>query len=201
MKKQAGRERIATVARKTKETDIQIELALDGTGQYEVSTGIPFLDHMLESFARHGLFDLHLTARGDVEVDLHHTVEDVAITLGQSFREALGSAAGIRRFGAALLPMAESKVEVAVDISNRPYLVYKMELANQRIGNFDATLAEDFFYAFAQHAGIDLHIEQRYGRGPHHLVEAAFKGLARALRSAVELGPRERGLPTVKGAL
>ncbi len=201
MSSKAARERIATVARKTKESEIQVELALDGSGQYEVATGIPFLDHMLESFARHALFDLHLSARGDVEVDLHHTVEDVGIALGQAFREALGSASGIRRYGSALLPMAESKVEVAVDISNRPYLVYKLRLANSRIGNFDAGLCEDFFYAFAQQAGLDLHIEKRYGRSPHHLVEAAFKGLARALRSAVEVDPRERGLPTVKGTL
>ena len=201
MTKQRVRERVSTVARKTAESDIRIELALDGSGVYEVSTGIPFFDHMLESLARHGLFDLHLSARGDLEVDLHHTVEDVGIALGQAFRDALGSASGIRRYASLLLPMAEAKVDVAVDISNRPYLVYKMDLANARIGDFDTSLVEDFFYAFAQNAGIDLHIEQRYGRSPHHLVEAAFKGLARALRVAVEVDPRQQGLPTVKGAL
>ncbi len=197
----APRERRATIARKTKETDIRVELDLDGSGQYEIATGIPFFDHMLESFARHGLFDLRLRAEGDVEVDLHHTVEDVGIALGQAFREALGSAAGIRRFGSFVLPMAESKVEVAVDVSNRPYLVYRVELVNDRIGDFDATLTEDFMYAFSQNAGLDLHVDKRYGRSPHHVVEAIFKGTARALRGAVEIDPRESGLPTVKGAL
>ncbi len=197
----AARERRATIARKTKETDIRVELDLDGSGQYEIATGIPFFDHMLESFARHGLFDLRLRAEGDVEVDLHHTVEDVGIALGQAFREALGSAAGIRRFGSFVLPMAESKVEVAVDVSNRPYLVYRVELVNDRIGDFDATLTEDFMYAFSQNAGLDLHVDKRYGRSPHHVVEAIFKGTARALRGAVEIDPRESGLPTVKGAL
>jgi imidazoleglycerol-phosphate dehydratase len=199
---QAGASRrVATLARKTKETDIRLRLDLDGTGQYSIATGIPFFDHMLESFARHGLFDLELTAQGDLEVDLHHTVEDVGISLGQAFREALGSAVGIRRFGSCILPMAESKVEVAVDVSNRPYLVYRLTLENDRIGSFDASLTEDFMYAFSQGAGLDLHIEKRYGKSPHHCVEAAFKGVARALRDAVALDPRESGLPTVKGAL
>ena len=193
--------RVATIDRKTKETTIQIRLDLDGTGQYQVATGIPFFDHMLESFARHALFDLELRAKGDIEVDLHHTVEDVGISLGQAFREALGSAAGIRRFGSCSLPMAESKVEVAVDVSNRPYLVYQLELDNSRIGDFDASLTEDFMYAFSQSAGLDLHIEKRYGKSPHHCVEAAFKGVARALRDAVAVDLRESGLPTVKGAL
>jgi len=196
-----GRERRAAVARKTRETDIQLELALDGSGQYEVSTGIPFFDHMLESFAKHALFDLRLAARGDIEVDLHHTVEDVGISLGQAFREALGSAAGIQRFGTCVLPMAEAKVEVSLDVSNRPYLVYRVELANDRVGNFDVSLAEDFLQALAQSAGLDLHVELRYGRSPHHVVEAIFKGLARALRAAVAIDPRQPGLPTVKGAL
>jgi len=200
-RKPKGRERVATIARKTKETDIQVELDLDGSGQYEVSTGIPFFDHMLESFAKHALFDLRLKAQGDIEVDLHHTVEDVGITLGQALREAVGTGEGIRRFGFSVLPMAEAKVEVAVDLSNRPYLVYRVELSNSRIGTFDAALVEDFLYAFSQHAGVDLHVDQRYGRSPHHVVEAIFKGVARALRAAVELDPRQQGLPTVKGAL
>jgi imidazoleglycerol-phosphate dehydratase len=194
-------DRTASVERKTNETDVRVELNLDGTGEYTVSTGIPFFDHMLQSFARHGLFDLVLTAKGDLEVDTHHTVEDVGITLGQAVREALGSASGIRRYGSALLPMSEAKVEVSVDVSNRPYLVYRVELSNDRIGTFDASLAEDFFYAFSQNAGLDLHVELRYGRNPHHVVEACFKGLARALRAAVERDPRVKGLPTVKGAL
>jgi imidazoleglycerol-phosphate dehydratase len=193
--------RAATIQRKTKETEIRVQLGLDGTGQYQVSTGIPFFDHMLESFARHALFDLILEAKGDVAVDLHHTIEDVGIALGQATREALGSAEGIRRFGNCVLPMAESKVEVAVDVSNRPYLVYRVELPNDRIGDFDASLTEDFMYAFSQNAGLDLHIDKRYGRSPHHVVEAIFKGVARALREAVAIDPRETGLPTVKGAL
>ena len=193
--------RAATIARKTKETEIRVRIDLDGSGQYPITTGIPFFDHMLESFARHGLFDLELEAKGDLDVDLHHTVEDVGISLGQAFREALGSAVGIRRFGTCLLPMAESKVEVAVDVSNRPYLVYRVELENDRIGDFDARLTEDFMYAFSQSAGLDLHIEKRYGKSPHHCVEATFKGVARALREAVAIDPRETGLPTVKGAL
>ena len=198
---QATRRRTATVSRKTKETDIQVELDLDGSGQYEVSTGIAFFDHMLESFARHGLFDLALRAGGDLEVDLHHTVEDVGIALGRAFREALGTAEGICRYGSFVLPMAESKVEVAVDVSNRPFLVYQLELENDRIGSFDVSLTEDFLYAFSQSAGLDLHVDKRYGRSPHHVVEAVFKGLARALRVAVEIDPRVQGLPTVKDAL
>jgi imidazoleglycerol-phosphate dehydratase len=193
--------RVATIARKTKETEIQIRIDLDGTGQYGIATGIAFFDHMLESFARHGLFDLEIQASGDVEVDLHHTVEDVGISLGKAFREALGSAAGIRRIGSCLLPMAESKIEVAVDVSNRPYFVYSLELENGRIGNFDAALTEDFMYAFSQNAGLDLHIEKRYGKSAHHCVEAVFKAVARALRDAVAIDPRESGLPTVKGML
>lgn len=201
MAQEPARERVATLARKTKETDIQLKLGLDGSGQYGISTGVAFFDHMLESFTKHGLFDLELTAKGDIEVDLHHTVEDVGIALGQAFREALGSAVGIRRYGFFVLPMAEAKVEVALDVSNRPYLVYDVELSNDRVGEFDATLAEDFAYAFAQNAGLDLHIVKQYGRSPHHVIEAVFKGLARALREAVAIDPRESGLPTVKGAL
>jgi imidazoleglycerol-phosphate dehydratase len=195
------RERRSALERKTKETEIRLELDLDGRGVYAVSTGIAFFDHMLESFAKHALFDLQLAAKGDLAVDLHHTVEDVGIALGQAFRTALGSAEGIRRYGSCVLPMAESKIEVALDVSNRPYLVYRVELANDRIGGFDVALVEDFLYAFSQHAGVDLHVELRYGRSPHHVVEAVFKGLARALRVAVEVDPRVQGLPTVKGAL
>jgi imidazoleglycerol-phosphate dehydratase len=193
--------RIGVVQRKTRESDVRVEINLDGGGDYRIATGIPFLDHMLESFAKHGLFDLQLEAKGDLEVDAHHTVEDVGITLGQAVREALGEASGIRRYGSQVLPMAEAKVEVSLDLSNRPYLVYNVELANDRIGSFDAGLAEDFFYAFSQSAGLDLHVDLRYGRSPHHVVEAIFKGVARALRGAVERDPRVKGLPTVKGAL
>lgn len=196
-----GRERRASIERKTKETQIQLELGLDGSGVYEIDTGVAFFDHMLESFSRHALFDLKIMAKGDVDVDTHHTIEDVGIVLGQAFREALGSAVGIRRFGQSLLPMAESKVDVAVDVSNRPFLVYRVDLVNDRIGQFDATLVEDFLQALSQNAGLDLHVELRYGRNPHHVIEATFKGLARALRAAVEMDPKQSGLPTVKGAL
>lgn len=195
------RERRSALERKTRETEIRLELDLDGRGEYEIATGIAFFDHMLESFAKHGLFDLRLTAKGDLAVDAHHTVEDVGIALGQAFRAALGSAAGIRRYGGFVLPMAESKVEVAVDVSNRPFLVYRVALTNDRIGSFDVSLVEDFLYAFSQNAGLDLHVELRYGKSPHHVVEAIFKGLARALREAVAVDPRVEGLPTVKGAL
>ena len=193
--------RIGVVQRKTRESDVRIEINLDGGGDYRVATGIAFFDHMLESFAKHGLFDLQLEAKGDLEVDAHHTVEDVGITLGQAVREALGDASGIRRYGSQVLPMAEAKIEVSLDLSNRSYLVYNVDLANDRIGSFDASLAEDFFYAFSQSAGLDLHVDLRYGRSPHHVVEAIFKGVARALRSAVERDPRVKGLPTVKGTL
>ncbi len=156
---------------------------------------------MLAQLSRHGYFDLDIKAKGDTHIDHHHTVEDVGITLGQAFREALGPAVGIRRYGQCVLPMSEAKVEVSVDVSNRPYLVYGVKLTNDRIGTFDATLTEDFLYAFSQNAGLDLHVELRYGKNPHHIVEAVFKGLARSLRDAVERDPRVRGLPTVKGAL
>ena len=193
--------RRALVQRKTKETEIRVALDLDGSGSYQISTGIPFFDHMLESFAKHGVFDLELAATGDLAVDLHHTVEDVGITLGQAVREALGDASGIRRYGNQVLPMAEAKVEVAVDVSNRPYLVYRVPLDHSMIGTFDGRLTEDFLYAFAHNAGLDLHVELRYGQSPHHVVEAVFKGVARALRTALERDPRGVGLPTVKGAL
>jgi imidazoleglycerol-phosphate dehydratase len=194
-------DRIASVERKTRETEVSVEINVDGSGEYDVSTGIPFFDHMLESFAKHGLYDLRIHAKGDLAVDTHHTIEDVGITLGQALREALGTAAGIRRYGSCVLPMSEAKVEVSVDVSNRPYLVYRVDLVNDRIGEFDAALTEDFLYAFVQNAGLDVHVELRYGKNPHHIVEATFKGLARALRTALERDPRVKGLPTVKGAL
>jgi len=194
-------ERRVSVTRKTRETDIQLELNLDGTGLYEVATGIPFFDHMLESFAKHAAFDLRLRAKGDLEVDWHHSVEDVGIALGQALRQALGDARGIRRYGFFVLPMAESRVDVALDISNRAFLVYKVQVANDRVRDFDVSLVEDFLYAFSQNAGVDLHVELRYGKSPHHIVEAIFKGLARALRAAVELDPRISDVPSVKGVL
>jgi imidazoleglycerol-phosphate dehydratase len=196
-----GTRRSATLERKTRETEVRIDFTIDGAGEYDVETGVPFFDHMLESFAKHGLFDLRLSAKGDLAVDLHHTVEDVGIVLGQAIRKALGDARGIRRYGSQLLPMAEAKAEVAVDVSNRAFLVYRVSLANDRVGSFDVSLVEDFLYALAQNAGLDLHVVLHYGQSPHHAVEAIFKGLARALREALELDPRQTGLPTVKGAL
>ena len=193
--------RSARRERTTKETSITVSIDVDGTGRTSVDTGLPFFDHMLDQLGRHGGFDLEVTAKGDLQVDLHHTIEDVGIALGQAVRRALGDAEGIRRYGAQVLPMAEAKVEVALDVSNRPYLVYRVELPNTRIGSFDASLSEDFLYAFAHNAGLDLHVDLRYGKSPHHVVEAIFKGLARALRIAVERDPRVKGLPTVKGAL
>ena len=193
--------RQASIERNTRETQISLELNLDGSGEYDVQTGVAFFDHMLESFAKHGMFDLRLRAKGDLEVDLHHTVEDVGIVLGQALREALGSAEGIRRYGTQVLPMAEAKVEVSVDVSNRAFLVYQVRLENDRVGSFDVSLVEDFLYALAQSAGLDLHVELRYGKSPHHVVEAIFKGLARALRVALELDPRGGGVPSVKGTL
>ena len=193
--------RKASLERKTRETEIRADLDLDGSGDYDIATGIPFFDHMLESFAKHALFDLHLRAKGDLEVDLHHTVEDVGIALGSALREALGDARGIRRYGTQVLPMAEAKVEVSVDVSNRASLVYRVGLSNDRVGGFDVSLIEDFLYAFAQNGGLDLHVECRYGKSPHHVVEAVFKGLARALRTALEIDPRVDGLPSVKDAL
>jgi imidazoleglycerol-phosphate dehydratase len=193
--------RTASIERKTKETEINIQLDLDGKGEYEITTGIAFFDHMLESFTKQGAFNLRIAAKGDLDVDAHHTVEDVGITLGQAFREALGSSAGIRRYGSFVLPMAEAKIDVALDISNRPYFVYGVDLENDRVGAFDISLVEDFLYAFSQNAGIDLHVNLCYGKNPHHVAEAIFKGLARALRTAVERDARMPGLPTVKGSL
>ncbi len=201
MSKASGGERRAELERKTKETQIRVSLDLDGTGVYEIDTGIPFFDHMLESFTKHGLFDLRISATGDLAVDAHHTVEDVGLALGEVFRRALGSAEGIVRFGNFLLPMAEAKVEVALDLSNRPFVVYRVSLDSFWIGSFDASLIEDFCIAFAQNAGLDLHVELCYGSSPHHVIEAIFKGLARALRQAVERDPRVQGVPSVKGAL
>jgi imidazoleglycerol-phosphate dehydratase len=197
----SSRERSARIERKTRETDIQLDLALDGSGEYDVATGVPFLDHMLESFAKHALFDLRVRAKGDLAVDAHHTVEDVGIALGQALRQALGPAEGIRRYGFFVLPMAEARVDVAVDVSNRAYLVYRVALSNDRVGGFDVALVEDFLYAFSQNAGLDLHVDLVYGRSPHHVVEAIFKGLARSLRVALEIDPRARGVPSVKGTL
>lgn len=194
-------ERKATVKRKTRETDIEISFNIDGGGKYAIETGIPFFNHMLESFTKHGLFDLSIRAKGDLDVDLHHTIEDVGIVLGQSIRQALGDPTEIRRYGFFVLPMADARVDVALDVSNRPFLIYSADLKNTRVGAFDINLIEDFMGALAQHAGFDLHITLVYGKSPHHVAEAIFKGFAKALRGALEIDPRGSGVPSVKGAL
>ena len=193
--------RVATVARKTKETDIRLELHLDGDGRSTVTTGIPFLDHMLELFAKHGLFDVTIQARGDLEVDYHHTVEDVGLVLGQALRDALGDKAGIRRFGEATVPLDEALVQTVVDLSGRPFLAYDVRIKQAKIGSFDVELIHDFLLALVNQAGMNLHVRMLSGRNPHHIVEAAFKGLARALDVATQRDPRVRGVLSTKGTL
>ena len=192
--------RSAQIERKTKETDIALSVDLDGTGNAEVSTGIPFFDHMLSLMAMHGLFDLTVRAKGDLEVDFHHTVEDVGIALGSGIKKALGNGAGIRRFGEALVPMDEALGRVVLDISGRPYLGYRVK-ARGRIKDFSAELVESFFKAVADHAGITLHIDLLYGTNLHHIVEAIFKGFGRALDAASCLDERRSGVPSTKGKL
>jgi imidazoleglycerol-phosphate dehydratase len=194
-------ERQGSISRKTRETEIQVELTLDGSGQSEVDTGIPFFDHLLDSFTRHGLFDLRLRARGDLEVDQHHTVEDVGITLGQAIRQACGDGSGLARFGSARIPMADALVQVDLDLSNRAYLVYQVELSRDWVGRFDAALVEDFLYALAMHAGLDLHVNLPYGHNVHHIVEGVFKGLGRSLDQATRIDPRIQGPLSTKGSL
>ncbi|NRA03435.1 MAG: imidazoleglycerol-phosphate dehydratase HisB [Myxococcales bacterium] len=194
-------EREATVSRKTRETEIRVELRLDGTGEAEVRTGMPFFDHLLEAFARHGFFDLRARADGDIEVDQHHTVEDVGITLGQAIRRAVGDGSGLSRFGSARIPMADALVSVDLDLSNRPHFVYNVELARDWVGQFDAALIEDFLYALSTNGGIDLHVNAAYGRGVHHTVEGIFKGLGRALDQATRIDPRIQGALSTKGSL
>lgn len=193
--------RTATVERKTKETAIRIEVDLDGTGRSSIDTPLPFLSHMLEQIARHGALDLTVEARGDVEVDGHHTTEDVGIVLGKAVLEALGDRAGIRRYGAATLPMDEALVTVAIDLSGRPYFVWRVPLPKAKIGEFDSELAEVFFEAFARSAQANLHVHLIEGQNLHHIVEICFKALARALGQAVEIDPRVAGVPSTKGML
>jgi imidazoleglycerol-phosphate dehydratase len=193
--------RTASIQRKTNETEINLELNLDGSGQAEVKTGVGFLDHMLELLAKHGAFDIRVAARGDLHVDQHHTVEDTGICLGQAFREALGDKAGIRRYGHFTLPMEETLVTVAVDLSGRYALAFNAPLPSPKIGAFDSELLEDFWQAFAANCLCNLHIMLHYGRNSHHIAEAVFKGTARALRMAVEHDPRMTGVPSTKGSL
>lgn len=194
--------RTARVERKTKETDIKIELNLDGQGDVEVDTGIPFFDHMLSMIGKHGLIDLKVKAKGDLEVDGHHTVEDVGICLGQALKDALGDKRGIKRYGSAIMPMDESLALVAMDISGRPYLAYEVELPVEIIGTYDTTLTVEFLQAFVTSAGMTLHVKMLSGRNAHHMVEAVFKGLAMALQAAVEINPRiAEVIPSTKGMI
>ena len=194
--------RKAQVIRKTKETDIILNLNLDGKGVYDIRTSIPFLDHMLSLFARHGLFDLKIKAKGDIEIDYHHTVEDIGICLGDALKKALGTKAGIKRYGNATVPMDEAVASAAIDISDRPYLVYKAALPKKsKIKNFDADLVEDFLQAVVSRSGITMHVTAPYGRNIHHIIEAVFKAIARALSDAVRLDPRIKGVMSTKGRL
>ena len=194
--------RRATIKRKTAETDIVLSLVLDGTGQRRIQTPVPFFNHMLEAVARHGLFDLDVQATGDVEVDPHHTVEDVGICLGQAFREALGDRAGISRYGDALIPMDEALVAAAVDFSGRAAFVYRADALKGRwVGNFDLELGREFFGGFVSSALCNLHLEVRYGENAHHMIEALFKAFARATSAAARLDPRVVGVPSTKGTL
>ncbi|MEO0681606.1 MAG: imidazoleglycerol-phosphate dehydratase HisB [Pseudomonadota bacterium] len=194
--------RKATVARKTNETDIEVEIALDGTGAHDMATGVGFFDHMLDQLARHSLIDMRVRATGDLHIDDHHTVEDVGIALGQALAEAVGDKRGIRRYGSCLLPMDEALVRAALDLSGRPFLVWNAPFAAEKIGTFDTQLVREFFTAFAMNARLTLHVDRLAGENAHHLAEAAFKSVARALREAVEEDPRAAGaLPSTKGAL
>jgi imidazoleglycerol-phosphate dehydratase len=193
--------RSATIRRETRETRIEVSCDLDTAADAKVSTGIPFFDHMLDALGRHGLMTLSVDAVGDLEVDAHHTVEDVGICLGQAFAEALGDKTGIRRYGSAAIPMDEALVLAAVDVSGRGGLTYQVELPIEFIGTFETSLAREFMAAFAQNAGVTLHVHKRAGDNAHHIVEAAFKALARALADAVALDPRVSGVPSTKGAL
>jgi imidazoleglycerol-phosphate dehydratase len=194
--------RTATVERNTRETRIRGTVVLEGTGRYDVATGIGFLDHMLEQLARHSLIDLELRAEGDLHIDFHHTTEDTGYVVGEAVNRALGDRKGIRRWGDALVPMDETLTRVALDASNRPYLVWKVKFSKPKLGEMDTELFKEWFQAFAQSAGVTLHVENLYGENNHHIVESCFKGLARSLRQAVEVDPRQSGaVPSTKGTL
>ena len=193
--------RKALVERKTKETDIAVEIDLDGTGKSQIETPLPFLSHMLEQIARHGSFDLSVRAEGDVEIDGHHTTEDVGIVLGSAVRQALGDRHGIRRYGSATLPMDEALVTAALDLSGRPYFVFRVPIPKAKLGNFDTELCEVFFEAFARSAQVNLHLVMHEGQNLHHIIEISFKAFSRALREATVLDPRSPGVPSTKGSL
>tara|TARA_Y100000746_G_C15330137_1_gene377425 strand:+ start:246 stop:845 length:600 start_codon:yes stop_codon:yes gene_type:complete len=194
--------RQASVERNTKETQISAEIALDGSGVYDISTGIGFLDHMLEQFSRHSLIDLKLRAQGDLHIDFHHTTEDTGYVVGEALSKALGDRAGIVRYGQALIPMDETLTRVALDCSNRPYLVWTVDFSRPKLGEMDTELFQEWFRAFAQSAGLTLHVETLYGENNHHIVESCFKGLARALKDAIEIDHRKAdAIPSTKGVL
>ena len=194
--------RQATVERNTKETRVAVTVNLDGTGSYDVSTGIGFLDHMLEQLSRHSLMDLTVKAEGDLHIDYHHTTEDTGIVIGEAVAKALGDRKGITRYGSALIPMDETCTRVALDLSNRPYLIWRVSLSKPKLGEMDTELFKEFFQAFAQAAGATLHIDNLYGENNHHIVESCFKGVARSLRQAMEIDPRKAdAVPSTKGTL
>ncbi len=194
--------RRASVARKTKETEISVSVDLDGSGKSEIETGIGFLDHMLEQLSRHSLIDLTVKAKGDLHIDFHHTTEDTGIAIGEAVSKALGERKGINRYGDAVIPMDETLTRVALDASNRPYLIWKVNFTKPKLGEMDTELFKEWFQAFAQNAGLTLHIENLYGENNHHIVESCYKGLARALRAAVEIDPRKSdAIPSTKGVL
>ncbi|MGH7935326.1 MAG: imidazoleglycerol-phosphate dehydratase HisB [Candidatus Binataceae bacterium] len=193
--------RAAQVERKTRETAVSVTLGLDGSGDSRVHTGVPFLDHMIESFSRHGFFDLTVAASGDLHIDEHHTVEDVGIVIGRAFRNALGDRSGIRRFGQATVPLDEALCTAVVDISGRAYLAYNLTIAQERVGNFQTVLVHDFMKALSDEVGMNLHLTLHEGRNPHHIIEAAFKSLARAMDQATAIEPRLSGALSTKGTL
>jgi imidazoleglycerol-phosphate dehydratase len=193
--------RQAEVVRNTKETQIRVRVDLDGVGESKISTGVGFYDHMLESFARHGGIDLEIETKGDLHIDMHHTVEDTGIVLGQAIAKALDGFKGIRRFGHAYIPMDETLTRCALDLSNRPYLIWRVNFARQKVGEMDTELFKEFHHAFAMNLGACVHLETLYGENSHHIAESGFKALARALRQAVAVDPTEQGIPSTKGTL
>jgi imidazoleglycerol-phosphate dehydratase len=193
--------REASISRKTNETDIQLQFAVDGTGQTDIGTDVPFLNHMLDLFTKHGQFDLTVRAKGDIEIDDHHTVEDIGICLGQALREALGDKKGITRYGNAFVPMDEALAQVVIDLSNRPHFEYRANYPSQTVGSFSTELVHEFLWKFALEARINLHVIVHYGQNTHHMIEAIFKALGRALDQATAIDPRIQGVPSTKGVL
>ncbi|QDY85044.1 imidazoleglycerol-phosphate dehydratase HisB [Paenibacillus polymyxa] len=194
-------ERTGSVSRKTNETDIQLSFAVDGTGQAEIETDVPFLNHMLDLFTKHGQFDLNVRARGDVDIDDHHTVEDIGICLGQTLLEALGDKKGIKRYASVFVPMDEALAQVVIDLSNRPHFEYRAEYPSQQVGSFSTELVHEFLWKFALEARMTLHVIVHYGQNTHHMIEAVFKALGRALDEATSIDPRVTGVPSTKGVL